>query len=142
MTSSLSLEYEFSPDGDDFGWLIAQLETPDFSGRNGMWVQWQDLVEFGEKLVRYPIDAANPIVEEWGFSREDEHTMITRIKVAPSGNTGGLICNVSLANYYEPQNRCRSCFATDYPALGRFRDELAGMMRKECQQATLVGIIN
>ena len=139
MNSSLTLEYEFS-DHDDFGWLTAHLQTPDFSGRNGMWVQWQDLVEYGEALARYPIEATNPVSEEWGFGTVDDYKVVTRIVIGPTGPTGGLLCDVSLFDYYEPEYGGRSRFTTEYPAVEQFRQQLAAMMRKEGRQAVLSGV--
>jgi hypothetical protein len=136
MSGNLILEYEFSS-GDDFGWLVARFETPDFCGQNGMFVQWQDLVEYGEALARYPIEAADPVIAEWGFGSVDDYTCITRIVLGPRGPTGGLLCDVSLSDYHDPEYRCRSRFTTDYPAVEQFRQQLAALMRKEGKQAVL-----
>ncbi len=140
MSGGLTLEYEFSRDGDDFGWLVARLETPDFSGRNGMFVQWQDLVEYSEALARYPIEAADPVTKEWGLGAVEDYVGITSIRIGPTGKTGGLVCDVALADYHDPQYGCRSRFATDYPAVEEFRRQLAAMMRKEVQQALLAAV--
>jgi hypothetical protein len=140
MTSSLILEYEFARDGDDFGWLIARLETPEFGGRNGMFVQWQDLVEYSEALARYPIAAVDPVIEEWGLGTVEDYNCITRIVIGPSGPTGGLLCDVSLSDYHDPDFGCRSRFATDYMAVEQFRQQLAAMMRKEGRQAVLAAV--
>jgi len=139
MSASLTLEYEFSHH-DDFGWLVARLETPDFCGRNGMFVQWQDLVEYGEALARYPIEAADPVINEWGFGTVEDYNCITRIVIGPSGPTGGLLCDVSLSDYHDPEYSCRSQFTTDCPAVGQFRQQLAAMMRKEGRHAVLAAV--
>jgi hypothetical protein len=139
MNCSLSFEYEFSRDGDDFGWLAARLETPDFTGRNGMWVQWQDVVEFAASLSQYPIEAAYPVTCEWGFGEQGRYTAITKVSVAPAGPTGGLVVHVSLADYHEPESRCQSRFETDYPSLAHFRQQIERMMRKEAASASLSG---
>jgi hypothetical protein len=140
MNSVVTLEYEFSRDDDDFGWLIVHVQTPDFSGRNGMWVQWQDVVDFGVALSRYPIDAAAPVTCEWGFSEDEKYEVITKIVITPGGTTGGLVVDVCLANYYDPQNRCETRFGTDYPCIARFRDEIKRMMRRDAQAAALSGL--
>lgn len=139
MNSSLTLKYEFSRDGDDFGWLTARVETRDFSGRNGMWVQWQDVTEFAQALAAYPIAADEPIVREWGFGGDGDHEVVTSVSIAPQGRTGGLIVDVYLANYYDLFHRCQTCFQSDYPTLDRFRRDLASMMRREAQTAVLSG---
>lgn len=139
MNSRLTLEYEFSRDGDDFGWLATRVETPDFIGRNGMWVQWQDLVGFADTLGRYPLEADHHIAEEWGVGEGGEYVAVTRLAIGPKGRTGGLLCNVELANYFDTWNRCRTHFLTDYPSLARFREQIAALMRKEAPQAVLDG---
>lgn len=139
MNNSLVLEYEFSRDGDDFGWLNARVETPDFGGRNGMWVQWQDVKEFGESLAAYPIGRDKPVVGQWGFGDDGRWEIVTRISIAPAGETGALIVELLLANYYDPFFRCQTRFKTDYPALDRFRREIESMMRREAKTAVLSG---
>ncbi|RZF63788.1 hypothetical protein EWE75_14235 [Sphingomonas populi] len=139
MNSKLVLEYEFSPDGDDFGWLIAKVQTPQFGGRNGMWVQWQAVGDFAASLSAYPINADSPVLGEWGFGEQGQYTEITKIGIAPKGSTGGLIINVTLANYYEPENRCSTRFETDYPSLSEFREEIERMMHNRTGSAVLQG---
>lgn len=139
MTCTLSFEYEFSRDGYDFGWLIGRLQTPDFTGRNGMWVQWQDVVDFAAVLSRFPIEVAHPVTCDWGFSEGGQYTAITKLNVAAAGATGALVANVTLANYYEPENRCQVRFQTDYPSLTRFQHELESVMRRGTGSATLSG---
>jgi hypothetical protein len=139
MNSMLTFAYEFSPSGDDFGWLTARVETPDFSGENGMWVQWQDVAEFGEALARYPIEAADPVTGEWGFGEDGTYEIVTKVAIAPESATGALLVDVLLANYYEPANRCRTRFRTDYPATARFREQIARMMQQDSRTAILRG---
>ncbi|MCR5870268.1 MULTISPECIES: hypothetical protein [unclassified Sphingomonas] len=139
MNCTLTFEYEFSRDDDDFGWLLARLQTPDFSGRNGMWVQWQDLTEFAASLSRYPFDAANPAACEWGFGDEAKFTPVTKLSLSAAGVRGGLIADVFLANYYEPANFAQSRFQTDYPSVTEFQRQLERMMRREGSDATLIG---
>ncbi|AJP70569.1 hypothetical protein [Sphingomonas hengshuiensis] len=141
MNSTLVLEYEFSRDGDDFGWLIAKVQTPHFSGRNGMWVQWQDVGDFAASLSTYPINADNPVLGEWGFGEQGQYTEITKVGIGPKGATGALVANVSLANYYEPENRCSTCFETDYPSLSDFREEIERMLHDRTGSAVLNGSV-
>lgn len=139
MNCTLTFEYEFSRDDDDFGWLIARLQTPEFSGRNGMWVQWQDLTDFAASLSRYPFDAKNPVACEWGFGEEATFTPITKLSLSAAGVSGGLSTDVFLANYYEPANFVQSRFQTDYPSVTDFQRQLESMMRREGSDATLIG---
>lgn len=139
MNSKLVLKYEFSRDDDDFGWLMAEVQTPCFAGRNSMWVQWQDVGEFAASLSRYPIEADNPLLGEWGFGEQEQYTEITRVRIAPKASTGGLVADISLANYYEPANRCRARFDTDYPALAKFQEEIERMMLDRSGGAVLNG---
>ncbi|HEV7287147.1 hypothetical protein [Sphingomonas sp.] len=137
MNCTLTFEYEFSRDDDDFGWLLARLQTPDFSGRNGMWVQWQDLTDFAASLSQYPFNA--PAVCEWGFGEEGKFTPVTKLSLSAAGVRGGLIADVFLANYYEPANFVQSRLETDYPSVAEFQRQLARMMRREVSDATLIG---
>ena len=139
MNAGLTLEYEFSRDGDDFGWLIARVETPDFKAANGMWIQWQDVVKFGAALSTYPIEAANPVTCEWGFSQAGEYQAITKVAIAPERATGGLVVEVCLANYYDPRHRCQTRFQTDYPSVARLREQIEAMMGGEAPTAFLAG---
>jgi hypothetical protein len=139
MNSRLALAYEFSRDGDDFGWLSAEVQTPLFSGRNGMWVQWQDVGDFAASLSRYPIEIGSPVIGEWGFGESGKYSEITKVVIAPKGSTGGLAADVSLADYYEPANRCSTRFTTDYPSLDRFRKDIERMMKERIGSAVLCG---
>ena len=139
MNSKLVLDYEFSRDGDDFGWLSAEVQTPSFIGRNGMWVQWQDVGDFAASLLTYPIKIDSPVTGEWGFGEQGRYTEITKFSISPIGTGGGLLANVSLASYYEPTSRCNTCFRTDYPAADRFRAEIERMMKNRAGSAILLG---
>lgn len=139
MNCTLTFEYAFSTDDDDFGWLSARLHTPDFSGRNGMWVQWQDLLDLARSLSRYPIEAGQPVTCEWGFSEKEEYILITKLDIGPAGATGGLLAEICLRDYNAPANYCQTQFRTDYPALDAFREQIEAMMRKEASSATLNG---
>jgi hypothetical protein len=139
MNCTLSLEYEFSRDGDHFGWLNARLQAPDFTGRNVMLVQWQDLTDYAASLGQYPIDVANPVTCDWGFGEEGRYAPITRVVIAPAGQTGGLVADVSLANYFDPREGCRVGFETDYPSLSDFGNQIERMIRREATSAVLRG---
>ncbi|MEG3152863.1 hypothetical protein U1769_23480 [Sphingomonas sp. ZT3P38] len=45
-----------------------------------------------------------------------------------------------VANCHEPENQCSSQFATDYPALDRFREQIQLMMQDRTGIATLDGL--
>jgi hypothetical protein len=139
MNSSLVLEYRFSPDGDDFGWLMAKVQTPHFGGSNGMWVQWQSLGDFAASLSTYPIHQVSPAVCGWGFEKDGQDTEITKVVISPKGVTGGLWANVSLANWDEPDNCCSVGFETDYPSLNAFREEIDWMLQNRTGSAILHG---
>ncbi|MCJ8156099.1 hypothetical protein [Sphingomonas sp. LaA6.9] len=139
MNCTFAFEYEFSRDGDDFGWLMAHVQAPNFSRRNGMWVQWEALVDFSASLARYPIEAEKPIACEWGFSENGKYTAVTKLKVSPEGSTGGLAASVLLANYDKPEDRCQARFQTNYPSLLQFQHEIDRMMREKVGVAILTG---
>ncbi|BCA60616.1 hypothetical protein [Sphingomonas sp. HMP6] len=139
MNSKLVLEYKFSRDGDAFGWLKAEVHTPRFSGRNGAWVQWQDVGDFAASLSKFPIETDSPALCEWGFGEKGQYAEITKVSIAPKALTGGLVADVSLANWYEPTQRCSTRFDTDYPSLARFQQEIERMMRERVGSAVLHG---
>ena len=139
MNATLTFEYEFSRDGDDFGWLMVRVETPDFKGRNGTWAQWQDVRDFGAALARFPIETADPVTGKWGFIDNGRDVVITKVQIAPEGPTGGLLVDVELANHYDPRNHCRTRFQTDYLGIASFREQIEMMMRKDAWSASLEG---
>lgn len=139
MNSSLSFQYRFSEDGDDFGSLLASVQTPDFSGPNAMWVQWQDVEDFSASLSSYPIQADTPLACDWGYSENEEYVPITVVKIAPATATGALIADVFLADQYAPNNQCRTLFETDYLALANFKKALHQIMSDRYGVATLLG---
>lgn len=139
VNSRLTLAYEFARDGDDFGWLSAAFATPDFSGRNGTWVQWQSVVELAAGFRRYPMSEESPAEADWGFGGAGGYVSVTRIRIAPRGPLGGLIASVRLANQYDPEDCAAVRFETDYPSLARFAEELEAVMRREAESATLAG---
>jgi hypothetical protein len=104
-----------------------------------MWVQWQDLGDFAASLSRYPIAADRPALGEWGFGEQGQYTPITKVSIAPNGSSGGLVTEVSLADYYGPVNRCSTHFGTDYPSVDRFKDEIERMIRDRAGRAVLLG---
>ncbi|MCI4654450.1 hypothetical protein [Sphingomonas aquatilis] len=146
MNSSLIVAFEFSRDGDDFGWLTAEVQTPRFRGSNGMWVQWQDVSELAEALRAYPIKQNDPITADWGFGEALQGkavaTTITGLSIEPRGKTGGLVARICLADYYKPANRCSTQFETDYPSLALFADEITRLLRERSGSATLHGDAN
>lgn len=59
----LIFDYEFSSDDDDdFGSLSAAVETPDFSGNNRAYVQWQDLLDLEADLAAF---RSPPMIRSW-----------------------------------------------------------------------------
>lgn len=139
MKCQLTLKYKFSDDGDDFGWLAAELETPAFKAMNGTWVQWQDILDLSAALACYPIETVEPATGLWGFSENEQHIEVTKIVVKPLGPSGGLRVLALLANNDEPDNLCSVSFETDYPALGKFADELTTMITNRSGSAILIG---
>lgn len=142
----LVLSYEFDPsyfdeklDRDDFGRLSVRLEAEHFSGRGGFWVQWQDVVEFGEKLSAYPIAVENPIIAQWGYEKQEGEDLILRICVAPKNKTGDLAVSVIIADDHEPSQRLSATFRSGYAALDIFRRDIARMMNNEAEKAVLHG---
>ena len=88
--NKLALRYKFDPSyfddkltRDDFGWLSVIVETASFKGESGFWVQWQDVVEFGESLDRYPIEPGSPISIQWGYNKQEGDDLIVRLQISP-----------------------------------------------------------
>ncbi len=135
----LIFDYEFSSDDDDFGSLSAAVETPDFSGNNRAYVQWQDLLNLEADLARFPISANDPVVAEWGFREQHVDVPVTRLSIAPAGTAGDLLAEITLANWDHPERNLRTTFRTDYPALARFREAISTMIRDRSTNAVLAG---
>ncbi|MGF7148522.1 hypothetical protein FHS96_002150 [Sphingomonas zeicaulis] len=118
---------------------MARVQTPDFSGRSGMWVQWQDVQDFSTSLSAYPIKADSPVTGEWGFGEHEQYRQIIKIAIGPKGATGDLLVDASLANYYDPALRCSARFQTDYPSVSNFRNGIESMMHNRSGRAVLEG---
>ncbi len=122
--SSLPFAYKFSGDpNDDFGWLNVAVVSERTSGRGGFWVQWQDVKEFGEKLVAYPIAPEAPIRGEWGYEPWEGDALVVSIEIAAADKRGNLSVKVWLRDYTEmgegvPFECLRTSFITQYPELG------------------------
>ena len=138
MTPGLILRYEFRKDGDDFGWLELDVRTEDFSGRGGFWVQWQDVVEFGEELAQYPIPA-DGIERSWGYRENDVDETVLACRIRPANGRGALDVHVMVADQYEPKRSVSALFRTNYPDVERFRGEIDRMMKREAAEAALTG---
>ena len=144
--SKLTFQYQydssfFDPQQrtDDFGRLSVTVETERFSGRGGFWVQWQDVKEFGEALVQFPINAQKPISAQWGFDMQEGNDLILRFEVSPANKRGDLIFRFEVADDYEAENRVRGWFLTNYPDLEAFRIGIARLMNREATEAVLTG---
>lgn len=130
--------YEFSA-VDDFGWLDVEVSTPNFSGRGGFWVQWQDVQEFGQSLRTYPLQADAPPRGAWGYEPWEGDSLIIRIEVVPANATGDLKVEVEVADHFEQSNRVRTSLLTNYPQLEAFSDGIASLMKRQTSEALLVG---
>ena len=148
--SRLTLRYRYDPSfdaeyfgaahsRDDFGRLSLSVETEGQSGRGGFWVQWQDVVEFGEALATYPIALDEPLSASWGYNACDGDDLIVGITIGSKDGLGGLLVSVEIADDHENWKRVRTTFETDYPALEAFRVDLARLMAREGDEAVLAG---
>jgi len=136
--SDLTFRYRFD-DADDFGWLDVAVATDKFSGRGGFWVQWQDVREFGEKLVAYPIEPDAPVSAAWGYEMLEGDDLVVGLEIAPANATGDLRVQVELADYTEKSERVRTSFVTNYPDLEQFRKAIASLMDRKADEAILSG---
>lgn len=142
----LALQYQYDSSffdpkkaQDDFGRLSVAVETERFSGKGGFWVQWQDVKEFGEALDVFPITAEKPVSVQWGFNMQEGDDLILRFQIAPTNTRGDLVVRFEIADDYEPQNRVRGWFLTNYPDLDAFRVGIALLMNGEVAEAVLAG---
>lgn len=142
----LILTYRFDPsyhdkslDRDDFGRLSLRFEGKQFSGSGGFWVQWQDVVEFGEKLCRYPIKEDEPIEAQWGYEMQHGDDVILRIVISPRNKIGDLTAAVVIADDHDQSQRLQAAFRTGYSALAMFREGVAKLMNGEVKEAILHG---
>lgn len=144
--SHLSLRYEYDASffdskktRDDFGRLSVAATTDQFAAKGGFWVQWQDVREFGEALAAFPISSDTPIVAQWGFDMQEGDDLILRIEIAPANRRGDLTVRFEIADEYEPRDRTRASFLTNYPDVDAFRSEIAKLMDRELDEAVLKG---
>lgn len=126
-------------DRDDFGRLSLRVETEHFTGEGGFWVQWQDIIEYGESLDAYPIEADKPIVTQWGFGMQKGEDLIIRISIGAKNPLGDLLVLVVVADDNEPSQRLSASFRSGYAALDMFKRDIARMMNREIPQAVLHG---
>jgi hypothetical protein len=134
----LVLRYQYD-DTDDFGWLGAEVHTANFSGSGGFWVQWQDVVEFAEKLKQYPILPDEPVKEQWGFEMQEGDDLILSMEVVPLNRTGNLGVRVEMADHIDREHRLRTSFVTNYAEVASFASALSAVMAKSAEEAVLVG---
>src|SRR3954454_15922634 len=131
MTGSLTFAYEFSSDpNDDFGWLAVTAEADGFRGASGFWVQWQDVGEFAERLLQYPIPSDAPIEAEWGYSEDKTYTRVTFISLSPSNARGNVDVTIDLADYYDVRRRSHLVLETTYANIASFRQGLEQLMAR------------
>lgn len=124
---------------DDFGWLSLEVETENFAGRGGFWVQWQDVVEFGKKLSAYPIEAGKPINAQWGYEMQEGADIIIQVSIAPKNKAGDLNVSVVVADIHEQSQRLTASFRSGYAALDLFRQDITKLMNSETDKAVLHG---
>lgn len=144
---SFAYEYDasfFNPDlpaekKDDFGRLTISVATDRFSGRGCMWVQWQDVKEFGEALAAFPITEDAPIVGRWGYNDGEGDDLILRVEIASADKRGNIVVRFEVADYVEPAERVKASFLTNYPEIEAFRLEIAKLMDGDIDEAVLTG---
>lgn len=126
-------------DRDDFGRLSLKFETENFTGSGGYWVQWQDVVEFGERLGAYPISDGPPVIAQWGYEMQQGDDVIIRIAVSPKNKNGNLLVSVVIADDHDQSQRLYGSFVTDYAAIESFRLDIARLMVDGVHEAVLYG---
>ena len=141
MTAQLAVRYEFSRDGDDFGWLEADLTTARVSGKAGFWVQWQDVQDWASELAAFPLRSDHRSEADWGQCETDGCNYQPIIKVVIcSPPTGNLEVTVTLADHHDGRMQCQGIFRADALALRRFAQDLSAVINRELPQAVLAGM--
>lgn len=141
MGAKLTIRYQFSLDDDDFGWLAVSVETEPFAGQGGFWVQLQDVDEWTAKLDAYPFSTEDPCVVDWGQCDSDgsNYQVIIGIKIIPANKTGDLDVVVRVADHHDTRRQCQAVFRTNYPDTERFAAQMRTIMRREADEAVLLG---
>ena len=144
--NKLALRYKFDQSHfddklppDDFGWLSVIVETASFKGESGFWVQWQDVVEFGQSLDRYPIELGSPISIQWGYNKQEGDDLIVRMQISPRGSRGELTASIEIADYDDNSQRLITSYRTTYAAVDLFKGDIAKLMKREIDEAVLLG---
>lgn len=70
---------------------------------------------------------------------EEGDDLILRMEVSPADKRGNLLVRFELADDYQPQDRIRGHFMTNYPDVARFSDGIARLMSNEVEEAVLRG---
>ena len=115
------------------------LESASFSGKSGFWVQWQDLVEFADKLPSSPDRLGERIFSQWGFDTLEKDDLILSLSIEEVGRLGELSVCVELADHNVPLNRLRASFRAIYASLDLFKRDLVKLMAREGETAELIG---
>ena len=140
-SDKLTLDYNFSSDPyDAHGWLEMRVETENFFGQGGFWVQWQEIEELAEAILQYPITKRSPIVRDWGFSQAGSYTSILRFELTPKNMLGDILVLVRIADYDDHTKYVGTSFRTTYSALEWFSRDIGRMMRKEIGEAQLMSL--
>ena len=142
MTTLLKLSYKWTNDpNDDFGQLFVNVVTPEFSSATDMWVQWQDIVEFGESLTAYPIPESEYPKCSFGFSNSDgtSYHPVIELSVRPIGNQGGLVFYAYRSDQDDKEKYASIKFQTDYAQIEKFRLQIASIMKCKTGEALLEG---
>lgn len=143
--SKLTLRYRYDASffdpkqpTDDFGWLSIEVKTDQYSVKGGFWVQWQDVKEFGEALA-LSITTGHHVKGQWGFDMQEGNDLIMSLEIAPESKQGDFAIRFTLADHVKPGNRASGSFVTSSPQLDSFREEIARVMEREAEEATLAG---
>jgi hypothetical protein len=136
--SKLTLRYRYDSSflepgkqADDFGRLSIEVETEQFSGRGGFWVQWQDVREFGDALGTFPLAEDNPVTVQWGYDMQEGDDLVLRLEIAPANNRGDLAVRFEIADEDQPDCRVRGRLITNYSDIALFRTEIRSVMDRQ-----------
>jgi hypothetical protein len=140
-TNSLRLTYSFSNDPeDDFGCLGVKVITECFTAENGWWVQWQDVEDFAEQLGRLTTNQSSPVEFSAGYKAPDrDWADVFHIALTPLGRDSSVDVFVRLMDQNRSSHRCETGFRTTLRAIEFFQRDVAALMRKERNDAELIG---
>lgn len=97
------------------------------------------MTEFGNALNAYPIREDQPVIVQWGFNMQEGADLILPLEIAPADKRGNLADSFVIADDFDPRDRVRGTFLTNYPNLAAFTVGIEQLMNCNVEKAILSG---